>query len=90
MQNKVILITGSNGEIGQALIKKFIKDTSNIIITIDLTESVDDFSVHESFCGTILDLLAQYGRYSLTMILIHILSYTTSSIQTRQKDHGGC
>ena len=56
MQNKVILITGSNGEIGQALIKKFIKDTSNIIITIDLKESVDDFSVHESFCGSILDL----------------------------------
>ena len=39
MQNKVILITGSNGEIGQALIKKFIKSSLNQIITIDLKKS---------------------------------------------------
>ena len=39
MQNKVILITGSNGEIGKALIKQFIKNSLNQIITIDLKKS---------------------------------------------------
>ena len=55
MQNKVILITGSNGEIGQALIKKFIKNPLNQIITIDLKKSENDCLVHEAFHGSILD-----------------------------------
>ena len=56
MQNKVILITGANGEIGKALIQKFIKNKSNIIITIDLEKSNNNHIVHESFCGSILDV----------------------------------
>ena len=55
MQNKVILITGSNGEIGQALIKKFIKNPINQIITIDLEKSENDCLVYKSFHGSILD-----------------------------------
>ena len=55
MQNKVILITGSNGEIGKALIKKFIKNSLNQIITIDLKKSENDCLVHEAFHGSILD-----------------------------------
>jgi len=56
MQNKVILITGSNGEIGQALIHKFTKKSSNQLITIDLKKSNNDSKVHEAFCGSILDV----------------------------------
>jgi len=55
MQNKVILITGSNGEIGQSLINRFVKNSSNKIITIDLDKSIYDNKVHQSFNGSILD-----------------------------------
>ena len=39
MNKDVILITGSNGEMGKALIRRLIKNKSNIIITLDINES---------------------------------------------------
>jgi len=56
MTNKIILITGANGEIGQHLIKTFNKDSCNKIIAIDLYPQKNNYSVFEYFEGSILDV----------------------------------
>ena len=52
MQNKVKLITGACGEIGQALIKKFSKEH---VITIDLNKISSSYSNHRHVVDSILD-----------------------------------
>ncbi len=71
MNKNVILITGSNGEMGKALIQRFIKNKSNTIITLDLNESSNDSIVHDYFHGSILDknLLSQINfKYKINSI----------------------
>ncbi len=52
MQNKVKLITGACGEIGQALIKEFSND---YVITIDLHKISSSYTNHRHIVGSILD-----------------------------------
>ena len=52
MQNKVKLITGACGEIGQALIKQFKDDH---VISLDLETFNSDYKFHKHFQGSILD-----------------------------------
>ena len=55
MTNKTILITGSNGEIGQQLINSLSKNISNQIIALDLLPKKDSYKVYKYFEGSILD-----------------------------------
>ena len=52
MQNKVKLITGACGEIGQALMKEFSKEH---VITIDLNKISSSYANHRHIVGSILD-----------------------------------
>ena len=56
MLKKAILITGANGEIGQALIKALNKKNIHNIVTIDLHPIDENYSIYEHFEGSILDL----------------------------------
>jgi len=65
MREKIILITGSNGEIGQELIKKISTISEMKIVALDLHPPVDEISdlLYEHVIGNILDknLLEQIG-----------------------------
>ena len=54
-RKKIILITGSNGEIGQNLINHFSKLTSTPILSLDLQPSKDESNVYKHLVGSILD-----------------------------------
>ena len=72
MQNKTILITGANGEIGQNLISQLSsKIFDNTIIALDLNESQYKNSIHEFIKGSILDsniILDIFTRYSIDVV----------------------
>ena len=55
MSKKVILITGSNGEIGSSLIKAFNKQNINNIISLDLEQPKDNLNIEKFIVGSILD-----------------------------------
>ena len=65
MREKITLVTGANGEIGQELIKVLSKNTNTKLVALDLHPIVDDISnlLHEKIIGNILDknLLEQIG-----------------------------
>ena len=54
-RKKIILITGSNGEIGQNLIEHFSKSKSSSIVSLDLQPNLDQSKVHKHVVGSILD-----------------------------------
>ena len=85
MNKDVILITGSNGEMGKALIQRFMKNKSNIIITLDLNESSNDSIVHDYFHGSILDknLLSQINsKYK-----IHSIYHLAAILSTKAEQN---
>ena len=55
MSNKVILITGSNGEIGQSLICYLLENTDYKIITLDLDPLLKNLNILKHFRGSITD-----------------------------------
>ena len=57
MREKITLITGSNGEIGQELIKKLSISKNIKLIALDLNHPTDEISnlLHEKIIGDILD-----------------------------------
>ena len=65
MREKIILITGSNGEIGQELIKTLSQISDMKIVALDLQPPADEIShfLYENITGNILDknLLEQIG-----------------------------
>ena len=54
-RKKIILITGSNGEIGKNLIDYFSKSKSSAIVSLDLQPNLDESKVHKHVVGSILD-----------------------------------
>ena len=54
-RKKVILITGSSGEIGKNLINYFNQETSSTIISLDLNPISTSEKVKEHITGSILD-----------------------------------
>jgi len=65
MREKIILVTGANGEIGQELIKTLSNTKNKKIVALDLHAPVDEISdlLYEKIIGNILDknLLEQIG-----------------------------
>ena len=57
MREKITLITGSNGEIGQELIKTLSKNQNIKLVALDLHHPVDNITkfLHEQIIGNILD-----------------------------------
>ena len=87
MQKKVKLITGANGEIGQALIKQFNNDN---IVTLDITKANND-KIYDHFIGSILDnnVLNQISeKYEITEIyhLAAILSTQAEKTPTLARE----
>ena len=54
-RKKIILITGSSGEIGHNLINHFNQNDSATIISLDLNPINDSINVHKHITGSILD-----------------------------------
>jgi len=54
-RKQIILITGSNGEIGKNLINYLSRQTSKRIVTLDLQPCKDDSEVYQHIIGSILD-----------------------------------
>ena len=73
MREKITLITGANGEIGQELIKKLSKNKTIKLVALDLHPIENNISdlLYEKIIGNILDnnLLEQIGStYEITEI----------------------
>lgn len=85
MNKNVILITGSNGEIGKALIQRFMKNKSNLIITLDINASSNDNIVHDYFHGSILDtelLNTIHSKYK-----IHSIYHLAAILSTKAEQN---
>ena len=83
MREKIILITGSNGEIGQELIKTLSKLTDLKIVALDLNPPTDKIAslLYENIIGNILDknLLDQIG----STYEIHEIYHLAALLSTR-------
>ena len=83
MREKIILITGSNGEIGQELIKTLSKLTDLEIVALDLIPPTDKIAslLYENIIGNILDknLLEQIG----STYEIHEIYHLAALLSTR-------
>ena len=85
MREKIILITGSNGEIGQELIKTLSKTSNMKIVALDLHPSVDEISnlLHENIIGDILDknLLEQIGNSYEIQEIYHLAALLSTKAE---------
>ena len=83
MLKKIILITGSNGEIGQYLIKELNKKNINNIIAIDLHPLNIKYKIEQYFKGSILDqqLLKKIQEQYIVTEIYHLAAILSTKAE---------
>ena len=87
MLKKVILITGSNGEIGHSLINALNKKNICNIIAIDLEQPKDSFMIEKFISGSILDknLLSRVNKEYEILRIYHLAAILSTKAQKNPK-----
>ena len=87
MKDKIILITGASGEIGQNLISEFSKSSEKKIIAIDLNKLPDSNSVYSFYQSSILDdsLLSNLNDNYIIEEIFHLAAILSTKAEKNPK-----
>ncbi len=83
MLKKVILITGSNGEIGHSLINALNKKNIHNIIALDLEKPIYSFKIEKFITGSIIDkdLLSHINHEYEIISIYHLAAILSTKAQ---------
>ncbi len=87
MKNKVSIITGSSGEIGQNLIDYFYKQKNKKIIALDLNKPKDDSKIFKCIKGSILNnkILDKLNQEYIVEEIFHLAAILSTKAEKNKK-----